>query len=319
VDPEDPEAIGSAIRKIVSDHDLWRECSDNGIKGVHEHYVWEAHVEKYLKELETFKRFGGREMFKRSTRNPVGERLTRLEYLLITDIDNTLMGDDDALSELMDLLEAHHEKIGFGVATGRSIAQTKALFKQKGLELPELLITSVGSGIYYRSESFADKEWQSHIAKWWNRDKIQDCLAGLDFLKMQEPEKQFPHKLSYYMTPGRDQLSRVNAVLNQNKCHCNVIYSHDEYLDILPHRASKGRAVRYLSYKWDIPLKNIMVCGDSGNDREMLIGSPMGVVVGNYARELKNLKGKRRIYFSPQKYAAGIIDGLMHYGLVRKN
>lgn len=319
VDPEDPKAISSAIKGIVADHDLWRRFSDSGIKGVHEHYLWDAHIEKYLNEIKIFKRFGGPEVSKRSDQNPVGERLTRLEHLIITDIDNTLMGDDTALEDLLAMLEAHHERIGFGVATGRSLASVKALFERKGLTLPEVLITSVGAEIYYRSEAFADKGWQSHISKWWDREKIEKLLAALDFLEMQEPEHQFPNKLSYYMAPGENRLDKINAILNHNKCHCTVIYSHDEYLDILPHRASKGKAVRYLSYKWEIPLENIMVCGDSGNDREMLIGSPMGVVVGNYARELERLKGKRRIYFSPKKYAAGIIDGLNHFGLIREN
>ncbi|MGB9440450.1 MAG: HAD family hydrolase [Desulfobacterales bacterium] len=38
-----------------------------------------------------------------------------------------------------------------------------------------------------------------------------------------------------------------------------------------------------------------MVCGDSGNDEEMLRGEPLGVVVGNYSPELKKLKGIRGI------------------------
>lgn len=318
VDPKDTRAISGAVKRIIADHELWRRYSDNGIRGVHEHYRWRAHIEKYLQEIETFDRFGGHEIFKRSADNPVGDRLTKLEHLIITDIDNTLMGDDAALQDLLAILEAHRDHLGFGVATGRSIASTTALFQRKGLALPEVLITSVGSEIYYRS-NFSDKGWERHISKWWNREKVAALMATLDFVELQEPEHQFPYKLSYYMSPGRDRVAEINALLNRHKCHCTVIYSHDKYLDILPHRASKGKAIRYLSYKWEIPLQNIMVCGDSGNDRAMLSGSPMGVVVGNYSRELETLKGKRRIYFSPKTYAAGIIDGLHHFGLVRES
>ncbi|AOY56849.1 MULTISPECIES: HAD-IIB family hydrolase [Desulfococcus] len=319
VDPKDVKAISNAIKRIIADHDLWRNFSDSGIKGVQQHYSWDAHVEKYLKRIEVFDRFGGREVFKRSAQNPVGERLIRLEFLVITDIDHTLMGDDAALHELLDLLETHKDRIGFGVATGRSITSTQALFERKGLALPEILITSVGSEIYYRSDAFTDKGWQRHISKWWDRKKIENLLTSLDFLELQEREHQLPFKLSYYMSPKNNRIAKINAILNHNKCHCTVIYSHDKYLDILPHRASKGKAVRYLSYKWDIPLQNIIVCGDSGNDQEMLVGSAMGVVVGNYAQELETLKGKRRIYFSPENYAAGIIDGLHHYGLISRS
>ena len=247
VDPKDVKAISNAIKRIIADHDLWRNFSDSGIKGVQQHYSWDAHVEKYLKRIEVFDRFGGREVFKRSAQNPVGERLIRLEFLVITDIDHTLMGDDAALHELLDLLETHKDRIGFGVATGRSITSTQALFERKGLALPEILITSVGSEIYYRSDAFTDKGWQRHISKWWDRKKIENLLTSLDFLELQEREHQLPFKLSYYMSPKNNRIAKINAILNHNKCHCTVIYSHDKYLDILPHRASKGKAVRYLS------------------------------------------------------------------------
>jgi sucrose-phosphate synthase len=56
-----------------------------------------------------------------------------------------------------------------------------------------------------------------------------------------------------------------------------------------------------------------MVCGDSGNDEEMLRGVTCGLIVGNYSKELEHLRGLRRMYFSKKEYAAGIIDGIRHY------
>ncbi|MCK5323852.1 MAG: hypothetical protein KAJ45_06880, partial [Desulfobulbaceae bacterium] len=61
------------------------------------------------------------------------------------------------------------------------------------------------------------------------------------------------------------------------------------------------------------PLPNIMVCGDSGKDEEMLRGDTKGVVVGNYSDELEPLRGLKSTYFSKQEYAAGILDGIRHY------
>ena len=89
-------------------------------------------------------------------------------------------------------------------------------------------------------------------------------------------------------------------------------------MDILPYRASKGKAIRYLSYKWEIPLGNFLVCGDSGNDEEMLRGEPLGVVVGNFSPELKKLKGIRGIYFARQKYCGGILEGIKRYQFIKK-
>jgi sucrose-phosphate synthase len=86
----------------------------------------------------------------------------------------------------------------------------------------------------------------------------------------------------------------------------------------LPFRASKGKAIRYISYKWEIPLKNFLVCGDSGNDEEMLRGEPQGVVVGNYSPELEKLRGQRNIYFAEQPCAGGIIEAMRRFKFIEK-
>ncbi len=96
----------------------------------------------------------------------------------------------------------------------------------------------------------------------------------------------------------------------------NAVFSHGQYLDVLPIRASKGKAIRYLAHKWGIPVGNILVAGDSGNDREMLKGRTKGVVVGNYSEELESLKGLPRIYFARQEFASGILEGISHYAFL---
>jgi sucrose-phosphate synthase len=40
------------------------------------------------------------------------------------------------------------------------------------------------------------------------------------------------------------------------------------------------------------------------------------VVVGNYSGGLEELRGFRSCYFSGQPYAAGILDGIRHYGFL---
>jgi len=39
-------------------------------------------------------------------------------------------------------------------------------------------------------------------------------------------------------------------------------------------------------------------------------------VVANHSSELEPLKGMRKMYFSDQEYAAGIIDGLKYYNFL---
>ena len=120
------------------------------------------------------------------------------------------------------------------------------------------------------------------------------------------------------MTPGKDKLARIHHVLTKNRFKYTLIYSQDQHLDILPYRASKGKAIRYLSYKWGVPLKNILVCGYSGNDAEMLKGEPLGVVVGNYSPELETLRSAKQIYFAKKFHAGGMMEGLLHYQFIQK-
>jgi sucrose-phosphate synthase len=54
----------------------------------------------------------------------------------------------------------------------------------------------------------------------------------------------------------------------------------------------------------------------AGNDEEMLKGNTLGVVVGNYSKELARLKDRDLIYFAKHSYANGIIEGIRYYGFL---
>jgi len=81
----------------------------------------------------------------------------------------------------------------------------------------------------------------------------------------------------------------------------------------VPVRASKGKAVQFLSEKWGFPPERILIAGVSGTDEDMLRGESVGVVVGNYAKELHKLKGKYQIYFAKGNYAWGIMEAFEHF------
>jgi sucrose-phosphate synthase len=321
VDPTDTGAIADAVKQIISDPEKWDTYSKNGIMNVREHYTWTAHAETYLAKLrELMAAEGATDMEKAVPSDAIGKRLACLNYFLITDIDNTLIGrENDRLPELIEILKKNRDVLGFGVATGRRVESALEILKEHDVPHPDVLISSVGSEIYYGKKLHPGQGWETHISSKWDRKKIMRLLEKFDFLEMQEKEAQRPFKVSYNMKPGKDRLARIHDRLLKNKCRYTLIYSHEKYLDILPFRASKGKAIRYLSYKWEIPLANFLVCGDSGNDEEMLRGEPMAVVVGNYSPELKKLKGARRVFFAQSPCAGGIIEGIDKYRLVEKS
>ena len=321
VDASNPGEIGEAIKSILIDGQKWDLFSNNGITGVRNHYSWESHCHMLVKQLqEVFSDLKqpdqkhGNSGMEAGRKPSFGARLIGISKILITDIDNTLVGDDDSMHKLLTLLEKDSASIAWGVATGRSLDLTLEAMSEYNIPMPDILICSVGTEIYYGPDLRKDKGWQKHIAHRWKPDKIKDVLADLDFLTFQEAEGQRSVKISYYMEDTGDHLASVRKRLQDAKLQCQVIYSHGQFLDILPHRASKGKAINYIRYKYEFPSTNIMVSGDSGNDEDMLKGKNNGLVVGNHSDELSVLKGKPRIFFSQHEYAAGIIDGLVHYG-----
>ena len=85
--------------------------------------------------------------------------------MLITDIDNTLVGDDESLQRLLELLEqVPGDSIAWGVATGRSLELTLEAMTENNIPLPDILICSVGTEIYYGPDLRSDKGWQKHIS-----------------------------------------------------------------------------------------------------------------------------------------------------------
>ena len=318
IDPTNSKEIADACRKILADQELWQSFSANGIDGVLSHYSWESHSNRLVHQIKQVQA----EM---PTKQPeqdkgrtmaVGKRFTSINRLVITDIDNTLVGDEAALAELLRLFKEKETNLAWGVATGRCLNMTMQALEENNIPRPDVVICSVGTEIYYGQDLVLDKGWQQHLSYRWRADLVREELAKFDFLEMQEPETQRRYKVSYYMEDDPELLAQVHQALQQRKIRYHLVYSHKQFLDILPFRASKGKAVRYLSYKWGLPLNNIMVCGDSGNDESMLRGDTSAVIVGNYSSELEPLIGLRSTYLSSEKYAAGIIDGMRHYGFV---
>jgi sucrose-phosphate synthase len=320
VDPSNSRKVASAIKKMIVDNSKWKQFSQKGTLNIQKHYTWPAHTGIYYKQLKHLTTQNNDSGFADDRPvSPIGKRLAKLRYFLITDVDNTLIGGDiDDINMLTQWLEDNHKDVGFAISTGRTIDSVKSELKKHNVPGPDIIITSVGTEIYYGKGHHYDQGWDTHISNKWNRDKIKNVLDSVDFLTYQESKTQRQFKISYYMEPGKDRLAQIHVLLAVNKCSYNLIYSHDQFLDVLPHRASKGKALRYLSYKWEIPLDNILVCGDSGNDEEMLRGDPLGVIVGNYSSELEKLRGLKNMYFATREFAGGIVEGIEHYKFIRK-
>jgi sucrose-phosphate synthase len=316
VDVRDSNNISKAILKILDDKESWKKYSDNGISRVNRFYLWDVHTNKYVEMVNDL-------LFDNQTEPKIfletGRKFLNFKKLIILDIDDTITGDAAWIAKLKEILVNMDSQIGFGVATGRTIESAIEILKEIDFLMPDVIISSVGSEIYYKNgdEYFYSTSWDAHIKNSWQPDKIKKLIGQFDFMELQEPEAQRKFKVSYNLIGKPQDLDKAGELIRNNKIKTNLIVSHGTYIDFLPFRASKGRAIRYLSYRWNIPLDSILVGGDSGNDEDMLTGELLGVVVANHTKELEKLKGRRRIYFAPHKHALGIVEGIIHYNFMK--
>ncbi|WP_448526049.1 HAD-IIB family hydrolase [Parathermosynechococcus lividus] len=322
-DALDPEAIRTALHQAFASDTQWQEWSNNGLKGVQQHYSWHSHVEAYLKAISQLAEKSVLPAlsvqrqpapYRRNATPTTRNRLLTLERLLVSDIDNTLIGDRSALERLLEVLQ-HRLELGFGVATGRHLEITLDVLNEWGVPLPDVLITSVGSEIHYGPHLVPDTSWSQHISYRWEPQRVRDILANVPGLTLQPKDNQRSHKISYTVDiEVLPSITPVLRLLRQQKLHCRSIFSHNQFLDILPLRASKGDALRYLALKWGYPLQKLLVAGDSGNDEQMLTGNTLAVVVGNHSPELDKLRDVPQIYFAEGHYAQGILEAIDYYG-----
>lgn len=315
VDTLSSEAMGEAMLSALTDKARWRKWSRSGVLNVKRHYTWAGHVSKYVKELRSLLRKQRKNLRKQQIALHHGKSPIPLaQHAFITDIDNTLLGQRAGQEALVQWLIDNIGYTIFGIATGRSIESAVDILRKNRIPIPDVLITSVGSEIHYGVRRIPDIGWANHIRHLWRRDDVVKTMQALPGLRLQAPENQREFKISYLVdAASMPAVEQISQHLRAHGLHAQVIYSHGEFLDILPARASKGHAIRYLSYKWGLPLSHFLVSGDSGNDIEMLVGDTMAVVVGNYSTDLNHLKGMPQIYFAQAPYAYGILEGMQHY------
>lgn len=317
VNVEDPQAIAEALKKIIADHVLWDKYSANGIVSANQLYSWTTFAEKYVDTINDLVREKSNNVDASIRKTAYGKKLADAKLFVISDIDGTLIDGEDAegLKEFTEWIRESRGKVAFGVASGRNRFMTEAFFNQYDLPKPDILICSAGSEIYYTEKFIPDKGWERHIDRQWKRNALQEILSDFPGIRLQEQDAQWRFKLSYYVDQNftENTLANLYQLLDIHKLKARILLTENRYLDILPFRASKGSAVRYLSYKWKIPLERIITAGNSGNDEDMLKGKTNAIVVANYSPELERLRNHKLIYFTKRNLAKGVLEGIQHH------
>jgi sucrose-phosphate synthase len=324
VNPLDENEIKKALRNILTNENQWKYYSNNGAINIQKHYSWLSHVNQYVDLVnENLSLSSGSGIKKQHYPNINIERLKRkVEHLFVSDIDGTLIEpklNNPGLKELKEHLTNRTDKMAFALASGRNLALVKQVIDEEQFPLPDFIICSVGTEIYYTNgkDYILDKGWAKFLSGRWKRDDIVNRLKEIPWIRLQEEEAQNPYKISYYYDKEKYDHEQLIRILGAGWYKVNIIPSHGEFLDFIPKRASKGNAIKFLCRKWSIPLSNVIAAGDSGNDIDMFRGSIKGIIVGNRSLELANYETTKSIYVAKDSASSGILEGLKHYKIIK--
>lgn len=264
--------------------------------------------------------------------------------ILATDLDRTLLpnghwGGDKQAIDLFNSLTRQDDLLLVYV-TGRNLSLTEKAIAEYGVRHPDILCADVGTSIRkYSKDSWQfDHGWIEHVHQQsprWNATTIRDAVADLDGLTEQESEHQGEFKQSYYVVhTQRDEVLKQVDERIKGKFDEVIVYSFDSQngkglLDFLPASATKQTALEYVAQEYGIDKKDVVFCGDSGNDIFPLTAGFNGVLVRNADEQLvENVKMAMKqnpdlnIYFAKGDfkglngyYTSGVIEGAYHYGL----
>ena len=243
---------------------------------------------------------------------------------IVTDLDNTLVGNVTATQEFNRTILDGDGAVRLVYATGRSYVSALRLKARADLLEPDYWITGVGSEIYQGMT--IDRTWSDYLAHQWDRSALwaiaKQVSREFPALISQPKDTSNEHKISFYLYD--DEAGKVLEILRdriaESGLAAQVIYSSNEDVDILPIRCDKGLAMRYLMEKTGFDNTNTVVCGDSGNDIGLFKQNTLGIVVGNARSELLEWCrefGSETVLFARSDYAAGILEGLVHFGVVK--
>ena len=299
VNPLDPADMQQAMLRMLDDQVLWQRCSSNALTNIGG-MNWTDYANGFLSIAQDI------------APGAASERMPRPARMLISDIDNTLTGCRTGARRLSAFLSRKRAQVGFGVATGRSFVEARRLLREWDIPVPRVLITSVGSEIYWRTKRgfVLDRDYAAALDDGWNAQAVMAALADIPGLVPQADIEQRRFKCSFFADDPA-VLARVRSRLDALGIEAKAILSHDRLLDILPLRAGKHAALAHVAATLGLPQDRIVAAGDSGNDVDMLAGSERAVLVANHHQELRGVAGLTHVYTSRRSHAAGVLEGLL--------
>ena len=238
--------------------------------------------------------------------------------LIACDMDGTLLTNEHLLSQpIKDAVqEATAKGIKFCIATGRMFCSALPFAKQLGLDTPIIsyngaLVKSASDDRVYHSQTLDKDLAESVLAlckknDWYVQKYVEDVLSvdritavaksyseqvrvrvhaqGEDFYRVDTA----PHKLLLVVDPllAAEVSEEIKASFGSDLV---VTSSSPRFIELIPLGVNKGVALAALAASFGISPAEVMACGDSYNDLEMLKFAGYSIAMDNAVPELKDV------------------------------
>lgn len=233
--------------------------------------------------------------------------------LLATDLDGTfLAGHPENRQRLYQLIAAHPE-IKLVFVTGRGLEVVLPILSDPTVPIPDYIICDVGGTVVDGRNRQPVQPLQSDIdARWPGEQVVAEAMGQFPGLDRQEVPQQ--RRCSYFCEADAvtDAVARLAESLG-----CEVLYSAQMYLDILPRGVNKGSTLAALVRHLELERDQVLVAGDTLNDLSMFEEGFMGVCVGESERALLDATHDRaRVLHARHTGCGGILEALAHFGFL---
>lgn len=240
--------------------------------------------------------------------------------LLSSDIDGTLAGDREASLRFARFWSglAPDSRPLLVYNSGRLIDDILEYTADEGLPKADFVIGGVGTMLSADDHPHLEADYAASLGAGYDAEAIGAMLEAMDGIGRQPLRYQHERKSSWYFHDATEEsLAELESRLKARGLSVKIVYSSRRDLDILPANADKGQALAWLCEQLAIPLDEVVVAGDTGNDGGMFaLPGVRGVIPVNGLEELKRRFGDpARFYHAGAPEADGVIEGLGHWGL----
>lgn len=232
--------------------------------------------------------------------------------LVVSDLDGTLLNQNSQLSDetILAIRKLIENGVDFAIATGRGISSVRTFKEKIGHDI--YLICNNGANIFNKDEEIIferimDSDIIEKLIKYFREKKVtyngfyqknlftdegveESILTietGFNLVALKDA-KEFPFMTKIIVKDDPEVIRQLRDDMKEKFSDIvDITISQPRCLDIVDKDCSKGKGIKLISEKLNIPLNSIMAFGDGENDFDMLqaVGHP--VVMENGLDSLK--------------------------------